>query len=369
MRFGIDGHRLTQEKELKRSGGVYLSNLLLNMARLKPDSEFLVYLNKPTSAFDPKLSNCFLRPIPGPRVVWRQIRLPIAAFRDRVDVLFIPFHSVPRLWLGRLVVVIHDLAFLPVSQCFSKQTCRYLSLVTSYAVKRADHVIAVSESTKRDILKFYGQHHERKISVIYEAPKPGFSPLTDGSAAEYLFSRWALENGNYFLAVGTHPIKNLRGTLEAFQIARTQYKVKAKLVIVGAPNALVSQVMAREETESDIIFIKSVSDKELQILYSNAIGLLFPSFYEGFGLPLVEAMACGCPVITSNVSSMPEIAGDAGILVNPRQPEDIAQAINSLYSDVHLRQRLSQAALKRARLFSWERAARETLAVFERVVK
>ncbi|MCD6295847.1 MAG: glycosyltransferase family 4 protein, partial [Deltaproteobacteria bacterium] len=316
MKIGIDAHRLVQE-ELRRSGGVYLSNLVLNMARLTPDNEFLLYLNKSASAFDPKLSNCFLRPIPGPRVVWRQIRLPIAAYKDHVDVLFIPFHSVPRLWLGRLVVVIHDLVFLIVPEYFSKQTCRYLSLVTSYAVKHADRVIAVSESTKRDILKFYGQHLEQKIPVIYEAPKPSFSPLSDSNAAEYLLSHWALENGGYFLTVGTHPIKNLKGTLEAFQIARTQYKVEAKLVVVGNTNALVSQLVAEEGMGYNITLAGTVSGEELQILYSNAIALLFPSFYEGFGLPLVEAMACGCPVITSNVSSMPEIAGNAGILVDP----------------------------------------------------
>ncbi len=369
MKIGIDAHCLAQKSELKRSGGVYLSNLVLNMARLKPDSQFLLYLNKPSSAFNPSLSNCFLRPIPGPRVVWRQICLPIAAYKDRVDVLFVPFHSVPRLWLGRLVVVIHGLAFLTVPEYFSKQTCRYLSLVTSYAIKDADHVIAVSESTKRDILKFYGGHLEQKISVIYEAPKYNFNPLSDSDAAEYLLSHWALKNGDYFLMVGTHPIKNLKGTLEAFRIARTQYKVKAKLVVAGNTNALVSQLVAEEGMGYNIILTGVVSYEELQILYSNAIALLFPSFYEGFGLPLVEAMACACPVITSNISSMPEIAGNAGILVDPYQPEDIAQAIKKVYFEANLRRKLSQAALERSQLFSWEKAAKETLAVFESIMK
>jgi len=145
--------------------------------------------------------------------------------------------------------------------------------------------------------------------------------------------------------------------------------VKAKLVVVGSLGKGVASLVARKGVESAVILTGSVSSLELKELYANAIALVFPSFYEGFGLPLVEAMSCGCPVITSNISSMPEIAGEAGILVNPHRPADIAHAIKSLCSNDEIQKRLSQVARERAKLFSWEEAAKKTLRVLEAVAE
>lgn len=338
------------------------------MARLRPDDEFFLYMNGTNSAFNPSYSNCHMRPIPSPKVFWRHVRLPHAANRDDVDVLFIPFHSVPRFWTGKLVVVIHDLAFLIVPECFSKETRRYLNIVTPHALNRADHIITVSKSTNEDILRFYGEHLQEKMSVIYEAAGIEVNHTMNGRVERSL-ARWNLKNCDYFLAVGTHPIKNLKGILAGLRIVKKQFGVETKLVVVGKPTPQISHMLTNLGMESDTMFLNSISAEELQILYSNAIVLLFPSHYEGFGLPLVEAMACGCPVITSNVSSMPEIAGDAGILVDIDEPGEIAHAAYSVLSKRKLRQNLSEAALNRSQLFSWEKAARETLAVFEQVVK
>lgn len=241
--------------------------------------------------------------------------------------------------------------------------------MTAYAVKRADRLIAVSQSTKQDLEKYYGPCIANKTSVVYEAPAAVFTKSSEPSSGDQVLSRFGLDKNSYFIAVGTHPIKNLGGTLEAFRIARDEFGVKAKLVVVGFLGKGVASLVVRKGVESAVILTGSVSSLELKELYANAIALVFPSFYEGFGLPLVEAMSCGCPVITSNISSMPEIAGEAGILVNPHRPADIAHAIKSLCSNDEIQKRLSQVARERAKLFSWEEAAKKTLRVLEAVAE
>lgn len=370
LKIGIDAHRLTQKEELHRSGGIYLSNLIANMAYIAPQDDFFIYLNKTVSVFNPNLLNCHLRPIPGSSIIWRQAYLPLAARKDHVDVLFIPFHSVPVFYPGSMVAVIHDLSFLITPEYFSQKTRRYLSRVTSYTVKRVNHIITVSESTKADILKFYGRHLASKISVIYEAPQSDFRELDSKESANFPFADQISEKCNYFLAVGTHSIKNTQGILEAFSIAQKKYKLDIKLVIIGAKSDFLSSCLNKKDEylpKQSIVFLENVSNKNLQELYSRAVALIFPSFYEGFGLPLAEAIACGCPVITSNISAMPEIAGKAGILINPHHPEEIAEAIKNIYTNKKMRYDLSQASLVQAKLFSWEKAARQTMSVFEKI--
>jgi glycosyltransferase involved in cell wall biosynthesis len=235
-------------------------------------------------------------------------------------------------------------------------------------LRAADVIIAVSECTRRDAVRLYGID-QAKIRVVYEGVNPRFRPLDDREQLEALRHRYALP-ARFLLYVGTiEPRKNLPALFEAFkQIGLPG----VKLVIVGKKGWLYDETFARLQAlglEREVVFTGFVPDDDLPGLYTLAEAFVFPSLYEGFGLPVLEAMACGTPVITGNVSSLPEVMGDAGILVAPGDVGGLVTALKRVLTDSHLRAQMSAKGLAQARKFTWEKAAQETLAVYRRVMQ
>jgi glycosyltransferase involved in cell wall biosynthesis len=267
------------------------------------------------------------------------------------------------------VVTIHDLTALLFPECHTANTREMQAQVYRFAQEKADAVIAVSESTKRDILAHLEIPAER-VHVVHNGIDPAFHHIDERESLAQKLAPLGLKPANYILYVGTiEPRKNLVRLVEAYQQSRNMLPSPApKLALAGAKGWQFQDVFKRVETlglEKDVVFLGRVPTDTLPALYNGAVAFVYPSLYEGFGLPPLEAMACGTPVITSNSSSLPEVIGDAGMLVDPTDTQALTAALASLLNDTERRADLSTRGLARARLFSWERTAREMLKVYQ----
>lgn len=329
------------------------------MIRLSNGNDFIVY--KRYNQEPGKFSEFNTRKIIH-RILPRQMR-SIAFEMDRLNILHLPvyFKDIPFLKKGKNIVTIHDIVPL-----FSPDMCmdgvsEYFNRLKSDS-SGFDMFIAVSANTKKDIIN-YLNIQEDKIRVIYEAPDERYRPIRDlsGFRAKYGLNK-------FVLFVGTlEPRKNIPNLIKAFaMLKRTDYQ----LVIAGKKGwkyADIFKLVEDRGLNDRIRFIGYIGDEELPELYSAADLFVYPSLYEGFGLPPLEAMACGTPVIVSNRSSLPEVVGDAGILVDPEEIDDIAGAMERLLQKTSLREELSGRGLQQAGKFSWQRCARETMSLYKEI--
>jgi glycosyltransferase involved in cell wall biosynthesis len=264
------------------------------------------------------------------------------------------------------VITVHDLAYLRMPWLLTADSRRYYGKI-HHAVQEADAIIAVSHATAQDLIDL-ADAPAKKLHVVYEAADPELAPLPADAAAQIVHERHGID-GPYILFVGTlEPRKNVPKLLEAFAMIRREFP--ARLVLAGGKGWLADDVFAtvqRLALSDGVILLGSVSPADLRPLYCAAEALVLPSLYEGFGLPPLEAMACGTPVVVSNAGALPEIVGDAGMLVRPDDPHDIAQGLGWVLGNASFRQALIERGLSRAATFSWDRAARETVTVYESV--
>lgn len=268
------------------------------------------------------------------------------------------------------IITVHDLSFLRYREFFSwRKNFWHLALAVKKNLKLADRIIAVSENTKNDLIELLGISEE-KISVVYSGNnfiKASFSEEErDNYFKEHkIKERFVLYLGNI------EPRKNISGLIEAFNNLRSQYSGydDLQLVLAGAKGWKTKKIIKAAKNSpfyQDIIFLGYVSSKEKSILYQSASLFVYPSFYEGFGFPPLEAMSCGLPVICSNVSSLPEVVSDAALLIDPGKSEEITFAMHSLLSDSLLADFLRKKGLERANFFSWEKAAKSYLDIFKK---
>jgi len=308
------------------------------------------------------------RVMPFPRL-WTHLRLSAEMLRHAPDVLFVPAHVVPLVHPRRTVVTVHDLGYLHFPEAHRARDRRYLDRSTRWSTRAAHCVIAISRATRDDLVQ---QLHipAEKIAVIAHGVNAAMTRPTDADIAATL-ARHDI-TPPYVLALGTvQPRKNLARLVAAFAAMRAA-GLPHTLVIVGRAgwltDAIHAEVAARGLGEQ-VQFTGYVPDADLPVLYSGADALAFVSLYEGFGMPALEAMACGTPVVAANTSSLPEVVGDAGALVDPTDVAAIAASLTRVIADGALRARLIAAGRERAATFTWERCARETLAVLEAAVR
>jgi glycosyltransferase involved in cell wall biosynthesis len=266
------------------------------------------------------------------------------------------------------VITVHDLSFLYYPQCLTDESRRYYNRQIRWAVRRADHILADSHATKSDLISLLDVPPE-KVTVVHLAADGAFHPVTDAEAGR-IAGKYGLELG-YLLCVGTlEPRKNLPGLLQAYRLLLDRGTTTAPLVLVGGKGWLYDEVFERIEAlrlEGYVRFLHDVPDTDLPGMYNAASVLTTPSFYEGFGLPALEAMACGTPVVVADRASLPEVVGDAGLLVDPDDTDSIAKALRRVLTDDPLRARMRELGLAQAASFTWERAAQATLAVYREV--
>jgi glycosyltransferase involved in cell wall biosynthesis len=295
--------------------------------------------------------------------------LGLEAARLGLDLLHSPDFIPPAFGARRFVITVHDLTFLYYPQFLSAESRRYYNEQIEWAVERAAHVIADSETTRQDLIRLLAAPPE-KITAIHLAADPSFRPLPAVEVEKGL-RRHHLSPA-YILFVGTlEPRKNLPGLLSAYRILLDRRETDAPLVFVGQRGWLIDDALAQIGElglEDRVRFLDDVPDGDLPAIYNGAAVLAAPSFYEGFGLPALEAMACGTPVVVSARGSLPEIVADAGVQVDPDSPEAIAEGLALALHDHGLRARLQRAGLAQAARFSWEETARRTLAVYQQVM-
>ena len=288
--------------------------------------------------------------------------------RLRCDLLHSPDFIPPANGYRRSIITVHDLTFLHYPEFLTAESQRYYNGQIEWAVQRADHILADSHATKRDLAALLGVPDE-KVTVVHLAADSAYRPLPEDEVRRVL-AEHELGPG-YLLFVGTlEPRKNLPGLLQAYRMVVDHDTSAPPLVIVGGRGWLYEPTFERVAAlglADRVRFLDRVTDADLPALYNGAGVLAIPSFYEGFGLPALEAMACGTPVVAADRASLPEVVGDAGLLVDPEDPDAIALAIERARADAPLRERLRAAGSRQAARFSWTRAAGQTLAVYRTV--
>lgn len=305
------------------------------------------------------------------RPLWRQLAIPSLAADSKVRVLHSPFMSFPIMGKFKKVITVHDLYWLKISSFRDMGTYLKYKFWMRAASRMADRIITISQSTKNDILNLI-PHIDEKIDVILWAAGKEHKVLYDMEKVSAVRNRYRIE-GHMILTVSLmRPRKNMSHLISAFSILKSSHKTQAKLVIVGGKthiyNNLVKQCHKLNIVD-DVIFAGHMTTTELVYMYNAADLFVLPSLYEGFGLPVLEAMACGTPVITSNISSLPEVAGNAAILVNPYDVEELAHAMYKVLDNKGLKRILIEKGLRRAKMFSWEKTARKTLEVYRQVAE
>ncbi|MDD5074180.1 MAG: glycosyltransferase family 1 protein, partial [Candidatus Shapirobacteria bacterium] len=284
--------------------------------------------------------------------------------KNKPDVFFSPAHYAPRLCPTKNVVAIHDLAYLTHPKEFKKRDRQQLISWTKYSIKQAKKIIAVSQNTKNDLIKFY-QLPEEKVAVIYNGfDRNRFHTNLAKSSSQKIEEKYQIE-GDYLVYLGTlQPRKNLESLIRALPEIISQHP-KIKLVVIGKKGWLYSSIFSLVENlelEKNIVFTGFVPDEEVPFLIAGARVFILPSLYEGFGITVLEAMACGVPVVVSKVSSLPEVVGEAGLYIdNPKNYAQIAQQVNKILSSEKLAEELVKKGLAQTKQFSWEKCAKETL--------
>jgi glycosyltransferase involved in cell wall biosynthesis len=366
MRIGMEVSPLIWERTGIQN---YLLGLLGGLAAEATGHEFVLYTNRPLP-FDPALPPCFRVSVvdrPSPRFqLWFQTALPMRMKKDRLDVFHGTFYRLPMVLPVPGVLTVHDLSGLLRPELHTRKT-HLVNRMYPVFIRKAAAVIAVSGATAAELENRFPGTAEKTV-VIHEAADPRLAPVTDPGELRRVRLKYSLPE-RFILFLGTlEPRKNLAGLLDAFAIASPG--IPHHLVIAGAlgwKTAVMEEKLAASSLRDRILLTGRVPDEDVPGLLSLCEMFVYPSLYEGFGLPVLEAMACGAPVITSNVSSMPEVAGDAALLADPLSPGDLARAIESLARDGDLRRGISRKGLARAAGFSWLRAARETMDVYRSV--
>ncbi len=363
MHIGIDA-RLVYHT---RAGiGEYTLRLTQALAELYPDQRFTLLQDARAGQAFVKADNVAIARtrVPSHHRA-EQLLLPWVVRALGVDVFHSPDFIPPFRARGRSVITIHDLAFLIYPHFLTKDAARYYGQIDR-AVRHADQIIAVSQSTKNDLVRMLGAP-EDKITVIYEAADPVFRPLDRIASWRHVHEIYDLPE-DYILFVSTiEPRKNIGALLRAYRRLRDDYRLTPDLALGGSPGWLsddIYNLVDKLDLRPYCHFLGRVAAHDLVHLYNAARVLVHPAFYEGFGLTPLEAMACGTPVIVSNVSSLPEVVGDAALLIDPEHDEEITVALWRILSDDGLFESLRAKGLQRAAAFSWHRAAEQTMAVY-----
>jgi glycosyltransferase involved in cell wall biosynthesis len=346
MQIAIDAHHLGQ----RRTGSeTYVYKLVRHLALLEPNGDrYVVYLNPRQSVEGVKSNPCFqTRAIPTWAPPFRfGVYFPMQSWRKSFDVFHTQF-SVPPFLSARAVLTVFDLAFERFPEFFRPTIRMQMKLLVPWSCRRAEHVIAVSESSKRDLVEIYELDPSR-ITVTYEGPSEIYGQMDVEQAKMRLRKAHGIKTPFVLYVGNLDPRKNLSRLLEAFAQLKRNDRVAHKLVIVGQKGWLydgIFETVRNNSLDQEVLLTGYVPSADLPAFYSAASAMIYPSFYEGFGLPVVEAMACGTPVITSLGSSLEEIASGAAVLVDPYSISSIATAIKKVANSVDLQRDLREAGL------------------------
>jgi len=372
-RVGINAHLLGEQEGYRRAGvSRYINNLLSHLLRLDPDGRYAIFVGHrcPSLPVRDQRPSRLPTQIPLVRIAWEQFVQPLVLLRERISLLHSPVNVQPVCLPCKGVVTVTDLSFLFFPQSFRAGQRVYQQLLTRMSARRANHLITYSSCTARDVSRQYGVPAS-KLTVVHPGVDAAYHPISDPAVLDAFRRRCSVPD-RFFLFVGTlEPRKNLVMLVEAFARFRRQGGGDHKLVLVGGRGWLhgpVDRAIEAYGLTQHVILPGYVPESELPLWYNVADAFVYPSLYEGFGLPPLEALACGTPVLVSDTSSLPEVVGGAALLLAPGDPAAWADALSRLARDGNLRRDLAQRGLKRAGSFSWEIMARLTLDVYRKVL-
>lgn len=368
MRIGIDAHAAEEEG----SGNcTYIRNLIRALLAMGAEHEYVLYITDRKHRFYgelPKRPNVRLKEL---RFRHPLLRIPFclgpATYEDALDILHVQYIA-PPIHRGKGIATIHDLGFLHVPRTFSRFFVWRSTFLIRRTARRAARVITGSEYSKRDIVRTYGLE-DRKVDIVACGVAPDFFQVIDPGQILGLLAKYKIRQP-YILSVNRlNPRKNMVSLARAFQRAKSMNRLAHQLVIVGKKDFEAAKIIGliQDIDRHDIVLTGFVPDEDLPALYSGAEMFIYPSLFEGVGLPVLEAMAAGVPVVTSDTSSLPEILGGAGMVVDPGNEDAMAGAMARLAQDEALREEYRNKGRRRSREFTWEAAARKILKIYEDV--
>lgn len=376
MIIGIDGNEANISNKV--GIGQYAFELLNQFSKFQiQDSRFQIYLKENPNDEMPEKTMNWQYEVFGPKKLWTQLALPFKLYTQsqKPDIFFTPSHYAPRFSPIPTAISIMDMSFELFPEMFNKDDLYQLQNWTRYSAKNAALIFTISEASKNDIMKIYGISGE-KIIVTPLGIREVSSSKYQVVSMEKLQEKYQI-GSKYILFVGTlQPRKNIERLIEAFSKLEVRRKTDdlrdLQLVIIGKKGWQYEPILAAPQkfgVEDTVKFLDFVTDDDLPAFYSNATCFVLPSLYEGFGLPVLEAMKYGCPVLTSNVSSLPEAGGDAAVYFDPENVDDITKQIERVLSDSALRKEMAAKGHEQVKKFSWERSAKQTLEALEGVVE
>lgn len=370
MRIGINTRYLQYQ-----STGItkYLLNLILNLKKIDGSNNYLLFFDSdkplPKAILEAGFDYVLLRVPTHHRMLkglWAYFYLPYLIKKNKLDLYHEPFLIGPAFKKCPTVITVFDMAYLHVPYGYTYAARLYFKSLFSRSIKQSDLAVAISENTKNDVINNFSISPD-KVQVVYAGVDEIFRPINDKKGLEKVRKVYGIKK-DFILAVSLiSPRKNLVRLIKAFKLLRDKKNIDCQLVIVGRKGWLYGDIFREVRLsglEEEVVFCGYVPRKDLLYLYNAAAIFVYPSLYEGFGLPILEAMACGCPVVASNTSSMPEVCGEAALLVNPHNTEELTGALAKAREDRSLCQSLVEKGLSQAKKFSWEKAAKETLAVY-----
>ncbi|GAC1480771.1 MAG: glycosyltransferase family 1 protein [Candidatus Dormibacteria bacterium] len=362
MKVGIDAHMVGGQET---GNETYVKGLIEGFAEIRDVNLIAYHVGSPWATSNHHVE--FKRLQTGSPFVRLGLELPIRSFGG-IDALHMTYGA--PLWSAvPIVLTVHDICYATNPEWFSPRDLRVLTTVVPRSIRKAKHVITVSQAARRDIIDRY-RVPEEKISTIPNGPGPGANPISPEEAKAELAGLGLNLQRQYILAVGNlQPRKNIVRLLQAFEQLVATHRHDIDLVVVGPKRFRAAEIVESATPNSDRVhFTGYVNDRQLAACYKASTAFVFPTLYEGFGIPALEAMAHGVPVASSNSGGLPEVCGDAAIMFDPRSVDAIVDALHRILSDASLRQRLSAAAIDRAKQFSWQRSAELTLEAYKKVV-
>lgn len=352
-----------------------IKNIILELKNIDQTNQYLIFVEKTYTEDFGKLPDNFKivrAPItakqPILNILWHGFVLPFLIIKFKVDLLHLPWHSVAFFIKTKpTILTIHDITEYRLPNHYSKFRVLYRKIMLPVSSRLADKIIAVSEYTKNDVNKFLKVPKD-KIDVVYNASNKRYVLLDKLKSKEYIFSKYGID-GDFILYVGQiqHPNKNLIPLLQAYNNMKSAGKLKHKLVLVGKKHHtgnIVYETVKELNLDKDVKFTGYVPDDDLPYFYNSADLFIYPSLFEGFGIPVIEAMSCGCPVITSNTSSLPEVAGDAGILINTNDVAEITKSM-AILNNPTKKDEMIKKGFERIKMFSWKNSAIKLLNIYE----
>jgi glycosyltransferase involved in cell wall biosynthesis len=365
MLIGIDGNEANEK--LRVGVGQFAYNILINLAKLDKKNKYIVYLkNSPASDF-PKTSSNWQYKVFGPKKFWTKLALPIHLFlqKEKLDLFFSPSHYSPHFSPFPTIPTIHDIGYLQYKDQFTKKDYHQLVSWTKRSLDTAKHIIAVSQFSKNELIKTY-QIPKEKISVVYNGitpPKNISSETTTKTLHKFSIKK------PYFLYLGTlKPSKNISLLIEVFK-DYLQKHPQHQLVIAGKKGWLYNDIFSlvqKLDLAKSVIFTDYISETEKWILYQNAFCTVLPSFYEGFGIPVIESQICRTPVIASSIPSITEIAQDSCLFFDPHDKKQLFKAMEEIIKP-EIRQKLIKNGVKTSSKFTWENSAKSLIEVFDKL--